>query len=184
MRRIETRLPGVAVLEPRIHRDARGLFLELWNRRTFEEAGIRAAFVQDNVARSARDVLRGLHYQLGKPQAKLVSCLRGEIFDVAVDVRRGSPTYGRWAGERLSGEAPRAIWIPEGFAHGYLVLSETADVLYKATEFYSPADERGVAWNDPRVGIEWPLGGRAPVLNGRDAGLPGLDRAETPAFAP
>lgn len=180
MKVTETPLSGVLLLEPRVFRDARGRFLEAWNRRTFEEAGIRADFVQDNLSRSGRRVLRGLHYQVRKPQGKLVTCLRGEIFDVAVDLRRGSPSFGRGFGCRLSDERPSALWIPPGLAHGFLVLSEEADVHYKATEFWSPADERGIAWNDPALGVEWPLAGAAPVLNERDAAYPPLSRAELP----
>ena len=180
MKRTETPLPGVLLLEPRVFRDARGHFLETWNRKAFEEAGIRADFVQDNASRSLRRVLRGLHYQVRKSQGKLVTCLRGEIFDVAVDLRRGSPAFGRGFGCRLAGDRPSALWIPPGFAHGFLVLSEEADVHYKVTEFYSPADERGIAWNDPALGIEWPLDGGAPILNERDAAFPPLSRAELP----
>ena len=136
-------------------------------------------FVQDNHSRSARGVLRGLHYQLVQPQGKLVRCASGEVFDVAVDIRRGSPTFGRWVGARLSGENKRQMWIPEGFAHGFLVLSETADFLYKATEYYAPQHERAVRWDDPRIGVAWPLEG-PPQLSGKDAAAPLLEGAELP----
>lgn len=170
MNRIETGLPGVLLLEPEVFADARGLFLESWNARAFQQAtGLTTGFVQDNHSRSRRGVLRGLHYQLGVPQGKLVRVARGEIFDVAVDLRRESPSAGRWTGVRLSGDNHRQLWVPPGFAHGFLVLSEQADVLYKTTAYYDPALERTLAWDDPGVGIEWPLDGANPVLSARDA---------------
>jgi dTDP-4-dehydrorhamnose 3,5-epimerase len=174
MRRIETSLPGVALLDPKVHGDARGFFYEAWNRNTYRDLGIDRVWVQDNLSRSSRGVLRGLHLQLRRPQAKLVTVLAGEVFDVAVDLRRSSPTFGRWVGERLSGENRRLLYIPEGFAHGFQVLSETADFLYKVTDFWSAEDERGVAWDDPRLGVAWP-GERPPRLSPRDAALPRLD---------
>lgn len=175
---VASELPGVMVLEPKVFGDARGFFLESYNRRAFAQAGITAEFVQDNHSRSARNALRGLHYQLRQPQGKLVRVVAGEIFDVAVDLRRSSPAFGRWAGFHLSAENKRMLWIPPGFAHGFLALSEPADVLYKATDFYAPEDERCVAWNDPAIGIRWPLQG-APLISAKDAaGLP-LQASET-----
>ncbi len=164
-----TNLPEVLIFEPRVFRDNRGFFLESYNQRTFAALGVADAFVQDNQSRSARGVLRGLHYQVIQAQGKLVRAVRGEIFDVAVDLRRSSPRFGQWTGVRLSEENHRMLWIPAGFAHGFLVLSETADVLYKATDFYAPQGERSVLWNDPAIGIEWPLGGMEPILSGKDA---------------
>ncbi|HEX2546066.1 MAG TPA: dTDP-4-dehydrorhamnose 3,5-epimerase [Ramlibacter sp.] len=164
-----TALPGVLLLEPKVFRDERGFFLESFNRRTFREAtGVEAEFVQDNHSRSARGVLRGLHYQVRQTQGKLLRVVRGTVFDVAVDVRRSSSTFGRWTGEVLSEDNGRQMWIPPGFAHGFLVLSESADVLYKATDYYAPEHERCIAWNDPRVGIAWPAG-LQPQLSPRDA---------------
>lgn len=180
MKRIDTALPGVALLEPRVHGDARGFFYEAWNRNSFRDLGIDRDWVQDNVSRSARGVLRGLHFQLSRPQAKLVGVLAGEVYDVAVDVRRSSPNFGRWVGERLSAENRRMLYVPEGFAHGFLVLSESADFFYKVTDFWSAADERGVVWNDPRLAIPWPLQG-PPSLSARDALLPSLDLGDLPA---
>jgi dTDP-4-dehydrorhamnose 3,5-epimerase len=165
---VRTAIPDVVVLEPKVFGDARGFFLESWNARAFAIAGIRAEFVQDNHSRSARNVLRGLHYQVRQPQGKLVRVIVGEVYDVAVDLRRSSPTFGRWVGERLSAENRRMIWIPPGFAHGYLVVSETAEVLYKATDYYAPEHERSIAWNDPDLAIAWPLAG-TPVLSAKDA---------------
>lgn len=166
MKRTETALPGVCLLDPKVFGDARGFFFESFNARTLEVVGIQRTWVQDNISRSQRGVLRGLHYQLGKPQAKLVQVLAGEVYDVVLDVRRGSPTFGRWIGERLSGETHRMLYIPEGYAHGFCVLSETADFFYKVTDYYSPADERGVLWNDPALAIPWPL--TEPLLSERD----------------
>jgi dTDP-4-dehydrorhamnose 3,5-epimerase len=163
-----TAIPDVAVIEPKVFGDARGFFLESWNARAFAIAGIRAEFVQDNHARSARNVLRGLHYQIRQPQGKLVRAVAGEIFDVAVDLRRSSPTFGRWVGINLSADNKRMAWVPAGFAHGYLVLSEVAEVLYKATDYYAPEHERSIVWNDPDVGIAWPITGE-PVLSAKDA---------------
>jgi dTDP-4-dehydrorhamnose 3,5-epimerase len=161
-------IPDVLVLEPKVFGDARGFFLESWNARTFAEAGLPATFVQDNHSRSPRGVLRGLHYQIVQPQGKLVRVVAGEVFDVAVDLRRASPTFGRWVGERLSGDNKRILWIPPGFGHGFLVLSESADFLYKTTDYYAPEHERVIAWNDPDLAITWPLEG-APTLSARDA---------------
>jgi dTDP-4-dehydrorhamnose 3,5-epimerase len=169
-----TAIPEVIVLEPRVFKDARGSFFESFNRATFAEGtGIQADFVQDNHSRSVQGVLRGMHYQIRQPQGKLVRVIVGSVFDVAVDLRRGSPTFGRWVGVELSAENGRQLWVPEGFAHGFLVLGDSAEVLYKTTDYYAPAHERCLRWNDPQVGIEWPrIGLPAPVLSGKDeAGL-------------
>jgi dTDP-4-dehydrorhamnose 3,5-epimerase len=176
VRRIETSLPGVVLLEPRVHEDHRGFFLESYNQRTFAQMGIHQRFVQDNHSRSVRGVLRGLHYQLRQPQAKLVRVTRGLVFDVAVDIRRGSPHFGRWTAAELSEDNRRMLFAPEGFAHGFLVLSEAAEFQYKCSDFYDPQDERGIAWNDPRIAIAWPLDGLEPILSGRDLGWSNLDR--------
>ena len=165
---VRTAIPDVVMIEPQVFGDARGFFLESWNARAFAIAGIRADFVQDNHARSTRGVLRGLHYQIRQPQGKLVRAVVGEVYDVAVDLRRSSPTFGRWVGVTLSAESKRMAWIPAGFAHGYLVLSDVAEVLYKATDYYAPAHERSIVWNDSDLAIEWPLTG-APALSGKDA---------------
>ncbi|HRE15595.1 MAG TPA: dTDP-4-dehydrorhamnose 3,5-epimerase [Rhodocyclaceae bacterium] len=172
-------IPEVLLLEPRVFGDERGFFFESFNLDTFAAAtGVRPNFVQDNHSLSARGVLRGLHYQLApKAQGKLVRVVRGEVFDVAVDIRRGSPTFGQWVGARLSGDNKLQLWIPPGFAHGFLTLSEQAEFLYKTTEFYSPADERCILWNDPEIGIAWPLES-APVISSKDAGGLALDQAE------
>jgi len=172
-----TRLPEVLVVEPKVHGDARGFFTESWNRDDFNRALGRAVdFVQDNHSRSARGVLRGLHYQLQRPQGKLVRVVAGRVFDVAVDLRRGSPRLGQWVGVELSADNQRQLWVPPGFAHGFLVLSETADFLYKTTDFYLPQDERALAWNDPAVAVEWPLGelGAPPQLSAKDQAAPSL----------
>ncbi len=165
---VRTAIPDVVVIEPKAFGDARGFFLESWNARAFAIAGIRAEFVQDNHSRSTRNVLRGLHYQVLQPQGKLVRVVLGEVYDVAVDLRRSSRTFGRWIGERLSAENKRMVWIPAGFAHGYLVLSDYAEVLYKATDYYAPEHERSIAWDDPDLAIDWPLTA-APVLSAKDA---------------
>ncbi|PKO83624.1 MAG: dTDP-4-dehydrorhamnose 3,5-epimerase [Betaproteobacteria bacterium HGW-Betaproteobacteria-11] len=178
MKRLETAFTDVWLIEPRIFRDARGESFEAWNRRRFAELGLAADFVQDNHSRSARNTLRGLHYQLDPPQGKLVRVISGEIFDVVVDLRRSSPSFGRWLGVSLTAEQSRLLWIPPGFAHGFCVLSESAVVLYKVTAYWSPASERCLAWNDPRLAITWPLDG-PPILSARDAaGLP-FARCET-----
>lgn len=161
-------IPDVLLIEPRVFGDARGYFYESHNQRQFDEAvGRQVRFVQDNHSRSAQGVLRGLHYQIRQPQGKLVRATSGTIFDVAVDLRRDSPTFGRWVGETLSAENKRQLWVPEGFAHGFLVLSEFAEVQYKATDFYAPEHERCIAWNDPDLAIPWPLE-HAPVLSAKD----------------
>jgi len=176
-----TSLPEVLILEPKVLGDSRGFFMESYNRRAFNEAvGHDVEFVQDNHSRSTRGVLRGLHYQLPPhAQGKLVRVVQGAVFDVAVDVRRGSPTFGKWDGVELSAENHRQLWIPPGFAHGFLVLSAVADFLYKTTDYYSPADERAMRWNDPDIGIRWPLT-TLPALSQRDAAAPLL--RETAAF--
>ena len=168
MKVVPTRLPEVLLLEPRVFGDARGFFFESWNERQFERAGIRARFVQDNHSRSEKGVLRGLHYQIRQPQGKLIRVVAGEIFDVAVDIRSGSPTFGRWEGVRLSAESHELLWVPIGFAHGFCVLSESAEVLYKTTDFYAPEHERCILWNDPELHIDWPFSG-APTLSAKDA---------------
>ena len=168
MKVIPSRLPEVLVIEPKVFGDSRGFFFESWNEREFEKAGIGARFVQDNQSRSARNVVRGLHYQIRQPQGKLVRVTAGEIFDVAVDVRRSSPNFGKWIGTRLSADNKTTMWIPPGFAHGFAVLSDHADVLYKTTDYYAPEFERAVLWNDTDIGIDWPLSG-APVLSAKDA---------------
>lgn len=170
MKTIETALPGVLIIEPRLFEDARGFFLESWNARAFAQAtGVDLSFVQDNHSRSRRGVLRGLHYQIRQPQGKLVRVVRGAIFDVAVDLRKSTPTFGRWFGTELTEDNHRQLWVPPGFGHGFLVLSESADVLYKATDYYAPEHERSLLWNDPAVGIDWPLDGIEPLLSAKDA---------------
>lgn len=168
MQSIQTALPEVLILEPKVFGDARGFFFESFNERAFTQAtGLSVNFVQDNHSRSARGVLRGLHYQLQQPQGKLVRVVRGSVFDVAVDLRRSSPHFGLWVGVELSEHNHRQLWVPPGFAHGFLVTSESADFLYKTTDYYAPEHERCIAWNDPALGIEWPLDG-APQLSGKD----------------
>jgi dTDP-4-dehydrorhamnose 3,5-epimerase len=179
MRSRSTAIPEVLLLEPRVFEDARGFFFESYNRRAFREAtGLEVEFVQDSHSRSARNVLRGLHYQVRQPQGKLVRVAQGEIYDVAVDLRRGSPTFGRWAAERLDAGSKRMLWIPAGFAHGFLVLSDWAEVLYKATDFYAPEHERTLAWNDAALAIPWPLPGE-PLLSDKDRHGAPLADAET-----
>jgi len=167
-----TPLPGVVLIEPDVYRDGRGFFLETWHERKYAEAGIRGPFVQDNHSHSLRGTLRGLHAQARRPQGKLVRAVEGAMFDVAVDIRPGSPDFGRWYGVELSGENFRQLWIPPGFAHGFCVLSERVHVEYKCTEFYDREDEIAVAWNDPAIGIAWPTD--APILSARDAAAPRL----------
>lgn len=173
MRVTPTALPGVVIIEPVVHRDARGFFFESYHAPRYREAGIDVTFVQDNHSRSTRGTLRGLHWQAGEhPQAKLVRVLNGEIFDVAVDIRPDSPTFGRWVGVHLSSDNFRQLFVPIGFAHGFCVLSETADVEYKVSDIYHPPSERGVMWNDPAIGIDWPI--RDPILSPRDREHPPL----------
>ena len=169
MKATPTRIPDVLLIEPKIFGDDRGFFFESFNRRAFHEAtGINVDFVQDNHSKSARNVLRGLHYQLAQPQGKLVRVTQGEVFDVAVDIRKGSSTYGQWVGEILSAENKKQLWIPAGLAHGFVVLSETAEFLYKTTDYYAPQHERCIAWNDPDLAIDWPIDGQ-PLLSAKDA---------------
>ena len=184
MKATATAIEGVLILEPKVFGDARGFFMESYNRRTFADlTGLAVDFVQDNHSRSARGVLRGLHYQLRQPQGKLVRVAAGAVFDVAVDIRRASPTFGRWVGVELTAENQRQLWVPAGLAHGFVVLSESADFLYKTTDYYAPEHERCIAWDDPAIGIAWPLaahGIHAPLLSAKDrAGLP-LAQAELP----
>jgi dTDP-4-dehydrorhamnose 3,5-epimerase len=167
-----TALPGVRLIEPVVHRDQRGFFLETYHRERYAEEGIGGDFVQDNHSHSTRGTLRGLHAQVAHAQGKIVRAVAGEVFDVAVDVRRGSPTFARWCGVVLTGENYRQLYIPPGFAHGFCVLSESVDLAYKCTDFYAPEDEITVAWNDPEVGIEWPV--QDPVLSAKDASAPRL----------
>lgn len=177
-----TSLPGVLVLEPDVFRDDRGFFAETFSTRSLAGCGIPSEFVQDNHSRSTRGVLRGLHYQLSAPQGKLVHAARGKIFDVAVDIRLGSPTFGHWFGEELSDENLFSMWIPPGFAHGFCVVSDVADVIYKCTTLYSPADDHGVAWNDKSIGIKWPE--KKPIVSAKDAKLRRLTdtRFDLPRF--
>ena len=168
MKPVTTQLPDVMLIEPKVFGDARGFFMESWNRKTFAGLGLDLDFVQDNHSRSARGVLRGLHYQLHQPQGKLVRVTQGAVYDVAVDLRRSSPNFGKWTGHELSAENHHMLWVPPGFAHGFLVLSESADFLYKTTEYYAPEHERCVLWNDPAIGIEWPQGGGEPLLSAKD----------------
>ncbi len=178
MKATATAIPDVVLLEPTVHGDSRGFFLESFNRRAFTDAtGLSVDFVQDNHSHSARGVLRGLHYQIKQPQGKLVRVVRGSVFDVAVDMRRSSPTFGRWVGFELSADNHRQLWVPPGFAHGFLTLSKHADFLYKATDYYAPEHERVVRWNDPEIGIEWPSGVE-PTLSARDRDAPPLAAAE------
>jgi dTDP-4-dehydrorhamnose 3,5-epimerase len=178
---IRTEIPEVLILEPKVFGDSRGFFFESFNARTFEAAtGVKTAFVQDNHSRSAKGVLRGLHYQITQPQGKLVRVTVGEVFDVAVDLRRSSPTFRKWVGVRLSAENKRQLWIPPGFGHGFLVMSETADFLYKTTEYYHQPSDRSLKWDDAGIGIEWPLGelGMAPQLSEKDLRAKGLLEAD------
>lgn len=175
MKVIETSLPGVLLLEPKVFGDERGFFMETYHVERFREIGIDAAFVQDNHSRSARGVLRGLHFQEPKAQGKLVRCPRGAIFDVAVDIRRSSPHFGKWFGTELSEENKRMLWVPPGFAHGFCALTEIAELVYKCTELYDPNADRAVAWNDPAIGIEWPISD--PQLSAKDAAAPTLANA-------
>jgi dTDP-4-dehydrorhamnose 3,5-epimerase len=175
---IPTALPGVLILEPKVFGDARGFFYESFNAQDFAKAsGLEVTFVQDNHSRSAQGVLRGLHYQIQQPQGKLVRVTEGEVFDVAVDIRRSSPHFGQWVGVHLSADNKRQMWVPPGFAHGFVVLSASADFLYKTTDYYAPAYERCIAWNDPSLGIDWPIQA-PPLLAAKDAQAPNLALAE------
>ncbi|HTP45898.1 MAG TPA: dTDP-4-dehydrorhamnose 3,5-epimerase [Casimicrobiaceae bacterium] len=168
MRVVPTTLPDVLLIEPSVFGDQRGFFFESWNRRAFGEAGVEAEFVQDNHSRSVHNVLRGLHYQIEHAQGKLVRVCAGTVFDVAIDIRRSSPTFGRWVGMELSAENRRMLWIPPGFAHGFLVMSDSAEFLYKTTDYWYPEHERTLLWNDPALAIEWPLDG-PPTVAAKDA---------------
>ena len=175
-----TDLADVVLITPRVFGDDRGFFMETWQRRKFAEAGIDVDFVQDNHSRSARGALRGLHYQVKQPQGKLVRATVGEVFDVAVDIRRGSPTFGRWVGRRLSAENKQMLWIPPGFAHGFYVMSEIGEFQYKCTDYYAPEHERCIRWNDPTIGIEWPIKHHErPLLSERDRAGKSLKDIET-----
>ncbi len=167
---IATRIPDVKIIKPKVFGDERGFFMETWNARAFAEAGIEASFVQDNHSRSVKNTLRGLHYQIKQAQGKLVRCTHGEVFDVAVDLRKGSPTLGQWVGEFLSEENQHQLWVPPGFAHGFLVTSETADFQYKCTDFYAPEHERSIHWADETLSIDWPLSlSESPLVSNKDA---------------
>ena len=175
-----TPLPGVLLIEPRVFEDARGFFLETYHRDRYAAEGMRSDFIQDNHGRSLKGVLRGLHFQLLNPQVKLVRVIHGEVFDVAVDIRRGSPTFGKWFGTILSEDNKHQLYIPEGFAHGYCVLSEIADFEYKATDFYWPDDQKGVIWCDPELAISWPI--KDPILSENDMRLRPLSEVELPLY--
>ena len=177
MKVISTEIPEVLVIEPAVYGDERGFFMESYNARAMKEIGIDAHFVQDTHSRSTRNVLRGLHYQLRHPQGKLVRVVIGCVFDVAVDIRRGAPTFGKWTGVELTAENKRMFWIPAGFAHGFAVLSETADFLYKASDIYDPQSERSILWNDPEIGVQWPIEGE-PLLSAKDRSAVPFEDAE------
>jgi dTDP-4-dehydrorhamnose 3,5-epimerase len=170
---IKTDIPDVVIIEPRVFGDERGFFMETWQRKTFAESGIDYDFVQDNHSLSGKGILRGLHYQIKQPQGKLVRVISGEVFDVAVDIRKESPWFGKWVGVMLSAENRRQLWVPPGFAHGFYVVSDQAEFVYKCTDFYAPEYERSIIWDDPDLGITWPLDGVQPLLSGKDtAGVP------------
>ncbi len=170
-----TSLPEVLVIEPKVFGDARGFFTETFHAERYAEAGLKLPFVQDNWSRSGKDILRGLHFQLPRPQGKLVMVVRGAVFDVAVDIRKGSPNFGRWAGVELSGGSPKQFWIPPGFAHGFCTLTDEVDMLYKCTDLYFPSGDRGVLWNDPDLKIDWPV--KEPKLSAKDSAAPRLKDA-------
>lgn len=173
-----TTIPEIMIVEPEIFSDERGFFLELYHKAKFDKGGIKGSFVQDNRSSSRKGTLRGLHYQIDKPQGKLIWALSGEVFDVAVDIRKGSSTFGKWFGVILSGENKRGLYIPPDFAHGFCVLSDEAEIFYKCTEFYAPEHERSIRWSDPNLAIEWPISD--PILSERDAESPFLRDAELP----
>ncbi len=176
---IPTELPGVIMIKPRVFGDTRGFFVETWHQKKFADAGIPAAFVQDNHSRSSQYILRGLHYQIQRPQGKLVRVVTGHVFDVAVDMRKSSPTFGRWTGAHLSAGNQHMLWVPPGFAHGFVVLSEMADFVYKCTDFYAPQHERSLLWNDPALDIDWSLpAGIEPILSTKDAAAARFNDAE------
>lgn len=180
MQFIPTSIEGVKIIEPRIFGDDRGFFMESWNAEVFRREGMDLRFVQDNHSRSSRGVLRGLHYQQPGPQGKLVRVVSGAVFDVAVDLRRSSPTFGKWVGVELSAKNKRMLYVPEGMAHGFLCLEDNTDFLYKCTSSYAPENEHSLLWNDPKIGIEWPLNDLEPTLSAKDAD--GLTLAEAPFF--
>jgi dTDP-4-dehydrorhamnose 3,5-epimerase len=168
MRFFPTQIPDVMLIEPQVFGDNRGFFMETWQRRSFAEHGIDFDFVQDNHSMSGKGILRGLHYQIKHPQGKLVRVISGEVFDVAVDIRKNSPWFGKWTGATLSADNKRMFWVPPGFAHGFYVVSDQAEFVYKCTDFYAPEHERSILWNDPDIGITWPLDGNDPVLSDKD----------------
>jgi dTDP-4-dehydrorhamnose 3,5-epimerase len=168
MRFFPTQIPDVMLIEPQVFGDNRGFFMETWQRRSFAEHGIDFDFVQDNHSMSGKGILRGLHYQIKQPQGKLVRVISGEVFDVAVDIRKNSPWFGKWTGATLSADNKRMFWVPPGFAHGFYVVSDQAEFVYKCTDFYAPEHERSILWNDPDIGITWPLDGNDPVLSDKD----------------
>ncbi len=180
MQVVETDIPGLLIVEPKVFGDDRGFFYESFNQRRFTElTGVSAPFVQDNHSKSARNVLRGLHYQIQQAQGKLVRVTAGEVWDIAVDIRRSSPTFGKWVGVSLSAENKKMLWIPAGFAHGFVVLSESAEFLYKTTDYWAPEHERCIIWNDPDLAIDWHLGGATPLLSAKDHAGKRLRDAET-----
>jgi len=179
MKIIKTDIPDVLIIEPKVFTDDRGFFMETYQKRMFSEAGLPTEFVQDNHSGSRQGILRGLHYQLKHSQGKLVRVVVGEVFDVAVDLRKSSPTFGQWTGATLSAENRRGLWVPPGFGHGYYVLSEWAEFVYKVTDFYAPDWERTILWNDPQIGIQWPLvNGQMPVISAKDAAGKALSQAD------
>ena len=178
MRVVATDIPEVLVFEPTVHGDERGFFVETWRHSEFEKLGLDATFVQVNQSKSSQGTLRGLHYQVVNPQGKLVRAIEGEIFDVAVDIRQSSPTFGQWVGEILSADNHRQLWVPPGFAHGFYVLSSTAQIVYKCTQYYAPEGDRSLSWNDSELGIEWPVLDTQPLLSEKDEKAPTLRDAE------
>jgi len=178
MKSSATTIPDVLIFEPKVFGDHRGYFMETWRESQFGETGIAAEFVQDNQSKSSQGILRGLHYQLKQPQGKLIRAISGEIFDVAVDLRRSSPSFGKWVGVTLSADNKKQLWVPPGFAHGFYVVSQTAEVVYKCTEYYAQNDEYSLLWNDPDIGIDWPLVG-PPTLSEKDQQASRLQQAET-----
>jgi dTDP-4-dehydrorhamnose 3,5-epimerase len=178
MRFIPTTIPDVIIIEPKVSADERGFFLESYQKQRFSEAGIPFDFVQDNHSKSQQGVLRGLHYQIQQPQGKLVRVVAGEIFDVAVDIRKSSPTFGKWVGDFLSAENKKMLWVPPGFAHGFYVTSLTTEVLYKTTDYYAPQWERSILWNDPAINIDWHTNGQPPTLSPKDKAAKTLEQAE------
>ena len=181
MKVVQTAIPGPMIIEPRVFGDARGFFMETWNAAAFAQAGLNVTFVQDNHSRSQKGVLRGLHFQNPGAQGKLVRVTRGAVFDVAVDLRASSPTFGQWVGVELSADNNRMFWVPEGFAHGFLTLEDDTDFLYKCTAPYAPQSEHTLAWNDPAVGVAWPVAGLDPIISDKDAR--GLALGDVPVFA-